>query len=246
MRETRVWLDAHRAAGYVVALGLTAIVTGAIAAIEQIADVANISMLYLFAVMASAIAFGSGPAILSSIAAFLVFDFFFVAPRYTATVSDPEEWVALGLLLVTGVITGQLAAALRERAREAGRREREAMVLYDVVRLMTSPDLRESLAAAYPQIHPDAPRFSNLGGQQLGLWLGMALFLPSRLSRVRSPSPAPGPARRNNACKAKAAEGRPPAFQACRGGWLCLFPHHLVAPLAALEALQFVARRQSL
>jgi len=147
MRETTAWLRAHRTSGYVVALGLTAIVTGTIAAIERIADVANISMLYLLAVMASAIFFGNGPAILASIAAFLAHNFFFIDPRHQLSVSEPEEWVALGLLLVTGVITGQLAGALRNRAREARRREREAVVLYDVVRLMTGSDLRESLAA---------------------------------------------------------------------------------------------------
>jgi len=98
--------------------------------------VGNISMLYLLAVMASALAFGSGAAILASIAAFLAFNFFFVDPKYRLTVSDSEEWVALGLLLITGIITGQLAAALRNRARDARRREREAVVLYDVVRLM--------------------------------------------------------------------------------------------------------------
>jgi len=37
---------------------------------------------------------------------------------------------------------------------------------------------------------------------------------------VRFPSPAPGSIRRYTACKAKAAEGRPPAFQAGRRGWL--------------------------
>ena len=48
----------------------------------------------------------------------------------------------------------------------------------------------------------------------------MSSCLPSRLSRVRSPSPAPPRIRRYNACKAKAAEGRPPAFEAGRRGWL--------------------------
>jgi two-component system sensor histidine kinase KdpD len=45
------------------------------------------------------------------------------------------------------VITGQLAAALRNRAREAETREREAVVLYDVVRLMADPDVPSSLEA---------------------------------------------------------------------------------------------------
>jgi hypothetical protein len=44
-------------------------------------------------------------------------------------------------------------------------------------------------------------------------------LLPSKqVTRVRFPSPAPAPTRRYNACKARAAERRPPALQArCRG-----------------------------
>jgi two-component system sensor histidine kinase KdpD len=103
-------------------------------------------MLYLVAVLASAVAFGTGPAIVASVAAFFAFDFFFVEPIHTFTVSNAEEWVALGLLLMTGTITGYLAAALRGRARAAQRREREAAVLYDVVQLMNDPDLNSALA----------------------------------------------------------------------------------------------------
>ena len=45
-------------------------------------------MLYLLAVMASALLFGSGPAILAAIASFVAFNFFFIEPRYTFTVAD--------------------------------------------------------------------------------------------------------------------------------------------------------------
>lgn len=135
----RPWL------GYAAALLLTALVTGAIALVRQLANVGNISMLYLLAVLLTAIAFGSLPAIFASVASFFAFDYFFIAPTHRLTVSNAEEWVALGVLLVTGVITGELAAALRRRAREAERRRREAVVLYDVVRLMQTPDIREAL-----------------------------------------------------------------------------------------------------
>lgn len=133
--------------GYAFALALTAGVTGAIAVVRHFGHVANVSMLYLLAVLASAVGFGSRAAILASIAAFLAYDVFFIEPRYRLTVSDPGEWVALCLLLVTGIITAQLAAGLRERARDAERREREAAVLYDVVRLMADPDVHNALNA---------------------------------------------------------------------------------------------------
>ena len=130
---------------YVAALGFTAAVTGAIALVRLAADVPNISMLYLLAVLASAVLFGSRPAIVAAVAAFLAFNFFFIHPEFTFTVADEDQWVALGLLLVTGIVTGQLAASLRERARENEQREREATVLYDVVRLMAGPDLGQAL-----------------------------------------------------------------------------------------------------
>jgi two-component system sensor histidine kinase KdpD len=117
--------------------------------------VANISMLYLLAVLATAVLYGTWPAIVASVAAFLCFDFFFVDPQYTFTVSDSEEWVGLGLLLATGIVTGRLAAELRDRAREAERREREAVVLYDVVRLMAEPDLQRALTSVAERLRTE-------------------------------------------------------------------------------------------
>jgi two-component system sensor histidine kinase KdpD len=112
-------------------------------------------MLYLLGVLATAVAFGSGPAIVSSLAAFLAFNFFFIEPEYTFSVADEDEWLALALLLATGVITGRLAAALRSRAREAERREKEAVVIYDVVRLMGLPDLQRSLTAVAERVRTE-------------------------------------------------------------------------------------------
>jgi len=45
-------------------------------------NLANISMLYLIAVLATAVAFGRGPAIFASVSAFLIFDWFFVQPLH--------------------------------------------------------------------------------------------------------------------------------------------------------------------
>jgi len=141
--------------GYLCALALTALVTGAVALIRVVAEVGNASMLYLLAVMASAVLFGRGPAILASIASFLAFNFFFVEPHYTLSVTSNDEVVSLLLLLIAGVITGQLTALLRQRAREAQSREREAVVLYDVVRLMADPERERALTAVAERIRTE-------------------------------------------------------------------------------------------
>lgn len=138
-------VTAARWFGYVVAAAAVILVSGLIGVLERSVHVANISMLYLIAVLATAIAFGRGPAILASLAGFLTFNWFFVQPMYTFHVAEPAEWLALLLFLVTAIITGHLAAAQRRRARDAEQREREAVVLYDTVRLMGDPDLDEAL-----------------------------------------------------------------------------------------------------
>jgi two-component system sensor histidine kinase KdpD len=123
--------------GYAAALGAVTLVSLFIGFVLEQVSLANVSMLYLLAVLATAVAYGRGPAIFASVSAFCIFDFFFVQPHHQFTVSDPAEWVSLLFFLLTAIVTGQLAADQRQRAREARQREREAVVLYDVVRMLS-------------------------------------------------------------------------------------------------------------
>ncbi|HLG63563.1 MAG TPA: ATP-binding protein [Ktedonosporobacter sp.] len=95
----------------------------------------NISMLYLLVVLALASTRGRYAAILASLVAFLSFDYFLVPPLFVFTINRVEEWIALFVFLVTAILTSQLAVALRERALEASRKERETRILYDLVRI---------------------------------------------------------------------------------------------------------------
>jgi two-component system sensor histidine kinase KdpD len=141
--------------GYTFAVGAVVLVSFAIAVLPGGLRIANISMLYLIAILATAVAFGSGPAVVASVLAVLIFDWFFVEPIHQFTVADPQEWVALLLFLATAVVTGQLAAGQRRRAEEAKHREREAVVLYDVARLLAGADLRPALAAVAERLRSE-------------------------------------------------------------------------------------------
>jgi two-component system sensor histidine kinase KdpD len=136
-----------RIAGYAAGLAAVVLVSLAIGFVLGQTHIANISMLYLIAILVTAVVFGSGPAVVASVASFLIFNWFFVEPLHTFTVADPTEWIALLLFLATAVITGQLAASQMRRADEAKQREREAVVLYDVARLVTEDDLRAALVS---------------------------------------------------------------------------------------------------
>lgn len=113
------------------------LVTGVIYVWQLYPRIPNISIIYLLVVLALASTRGRYSAILASLVAFLAFDFFLVPPLYVFTINRVEEWIALFVFLVTAILTSQLAAALRERAELAARREQETRILYDLVRVTT-------------------------------------------------------------------------------------------------------------
>jgi two-component system sensor histidine kinase KdpD len=73
-------------------------------------------------------------AIVTSVAAMLVLNFFFLPPVGTLTIADPQNWVALFAFLVVAVIASNLSAAAQDRAREAIARRNEVTRLFDLTR----------------------------------------------------------------------------------------------------------------
>lgn len=141
--------------GYLVALFSVVAVNVLFSLVESVVPVSNLQLIFLVVVLAIASRYGRGPAIAASVLQFLAFDFFHVEPRFTFTVGDPAEWLALGLFLAAAAITGQLAADLRERAAVAEHREHEARLLYEISRLMSGTDLGHSLVEVAERLRND-------------------------------------------------------------------------------------------
>lgn len=116
------------------------LVTGGVYAFHLYPKIPNISFLYLLVVLVLASTRGLYSAIIASIIAFLSFDYFLVNPLYTFTIGKFEEWLALFIFLVTAIITGELASALRRRAKQATRSARETRALYELVSATISED----------------------------------------------------------------------------------------------------------
>ncbi|HEY3070319.1 MAG TPA: DUF4118 domain-containing protein, partial [Gaiellaceae bacterium] len=62
----------------------------------------------------------------------LAFNFFFLPPKHTFRLEDTENWFALAVYLVTGIVVSELAARARHRAAEAEQREREEALLAEL------------------------------------------------------------------------------------------------------------------
>src|SRR6266481_5034731 len=81
------------------------------------------AMIFLTAVLAAAVLGGLGPSIAASILSVLVYDFFFVEPRFTFTVTDPRDVVSLIVFLIVAVFTSHLMARARSHADIAHQRD---------------------------------------------------------------------------------------------------------------------------
>lgn len=75
--------------------------------------------LFFVAVLLAAVRFGFWIGIASAIAAFVLFNFLFVAPRYTLAIATPGDLLVLAEFLCVAGLTGFLAGRLREEANAA-------------------------------------------------------------------------------------------------------------------------------
>ena len=130
--------SAAGAAGYVWAVALCGIATAVATPLRSILDLANIVMVFLLAVVGVAVRFGRGPAVLAAFVNVAAFDYFFVPPRLSFAVSDVQYLVTFGVMLVVGLVIGQMTAGLRYQARVAMHREARSRALFEVARDLSS------------------------------------------------------------------------------------------------------------
>src|SRR5258708_5308115 len=152
-------------------------ITLIIAIFQLYPRIPNISIVYLLVVLALASTRGRYAAIFASLVAFFSFDFFIVPPLYTFTIAPAEEWIALFIFLIDAILTGPLASASRQRAREATRRERETYALYDLMRVTTHEEEPAHQLRAIAQTIVDV--FSSWGVHDC------AILLPDHRGNIR-------------------------------------------------------------
>ena len=139
-RVFKQWPDYAMAA---LGCGLAGLVS---AVVFPIFDLPNIVMIFLLAVVLISVRFGRGPGVLASFLSVAIFDFFFVNPRLSFAVSDVQYLMTFVVMLVVGLITGQLTAGARYQARVATRREKRVRSLYEMSRDLSAALMPEQIA----------------------------------------------------------------------------------------------------
>jgi len=180
-----------RLGGIAASVAAVAVVTAAIALLDNWIPVLSLGVLYLFAVLPIAVVWGLAYAVAVSVGSMLAFNFFFLEPVHTLTLADSRNWFALLVFVVTAVVVSELATSSRRRAREAALLAEIATTLLE----------HGSVASELDEISAEAARALNAERAeiQLGERAGGGFDLTAagrRIGTIRVEGGEPGARRR--------------------------------------------------
>ncbi len=112
------------------------------AATRAVLDVPDVEMLYVLAVLVSAVFLGRGPSIAAATVGVVAYDYYFVPPVFTLNVADGRYLFTFAMMFGIGLLVSSLADRARAEAVRA-----ESETLRGTLLSSVSHDLRTPLAA---------------------------------------------------------------------------------------------------
>jgi len=137
-----------KSSDYIWSLAMVVLMTALGRLLIEVIDLGNISLLYLVPVMFAAATFGLRAGLFAGLASSLAYNFFFLPPTGTLTVSNPENVVSILVLLGVAVVTSQFAARVRAQADLAQTSARQNAALASFSRQLTAAPDQDALMHA--------------------------------------------------------------------------------------------------
>jgi two-component system, OmpR family, sensor histidine kinase KdpD len=168
------------AAGRVMASVLAVGVVTAVYAVLVRVNPTTIALSYVVVILLIATTWGIAESTVASLVAMLCFNFFFLPPVGTLTISDPQNWVALVAFLLTATIASQLSVRARRRTVEALGRQSDLERLYALSRALLLSEGGASLPGMIARHIADAFSLQAVGiydqRRDTVAWAGAAEF----------------------------------------------------------------------
>lgn len=142
LRNVFVYFDAGFN-GYWQALIYPLLVALLLYPLRHVLDPTNHGMIYLLGVLFCGVRYGSGPAALSAVFSVLFFDLSVIAPIGSFSVNDTQYLITFAVMLIVGLVAGQLVARRQHLAQTANRREYLTRMLFDTVRELSQTLVKE-------------------------------------------------------------------------------------------------------
>jgi two-component system sensor histidine kinase KdpD len=115
---------------YLMSLLFVVVALGTGELIQPYFRIQNVDLVFLTAVVSVAVRFGLWPSLLASVAASLCYNFFFLPPVYTFTITDPTNVAAFFFFILIAILVSNVAARVRIQAVSATDRVRTTESLY--------------------------------------------------------------------------------------------------------------------
>src|SRR3954466_5281360 len=115
---------------YLMALAIVALGLGAAELIQPWFGIENVDLVFLTAVVGVAVRYGLLPSLLASVAASLCYNFVFLPPVYTFTITDPTNVAAFFFFMLIAILVSNVAGRVRTQADAAIGRIRTTEQLY--------------------------------------------------------------------------------------------------------------------
>ena len=133
---------------WLLACAAAACATAISAWLDRSMSVSGLAMVYLVAVVATAVLLDRVAGLVASLLCVSALNFFFVPPRYTFEVSGAEYWWTLAVLLGLSLGLHALIVALRERRDRAERGEARATQLHALGEALAASQGEQAMATA--------------------------------------------------------------------------------------------------
>lgn len=111
---------------------------------------ATTALTLLLLILLLAAEWGLRYAVVISLSATVCYNFFFLPPLGTFTISDPQNWLALLAFLCTAILASRLSQQARNEATDARSRQRELEMLLRLSRELLQTDSMAALLSAIP------------------------------------------------------------------------------------------------
>src|ERR1022692_281856 len=124
--------------GTVAALASMALLTSAMLPLRPHLSIATTALVLIVPVVIGVVLGGFNAGVLSVIAGFLVYDFFFIPPYLTLWVGAPQNWVALGVYAVVMLPVARLVASMNATRAKERRQSLEIRELFELSDLLVA------------------------------------------------------------------------------------------------------------
>ncbi|CAN5310382.1 sensor histidine kinase KdpD [soil metagenome] len=135
-----------RSLGYAVGLAFVLLATITAYGLDTAFERVDLGVIYLAAVVAAGALYGLRPALTAATAAFLIYNFLFLQPRYSFTIGSPSDFLTLVVFWGVALLTGALAGRVREQAKRTQRRAAAVSALLGASQALAGADDRAATA----------------------------------------------------------------------------------------------------